>query len=146
MQQLVTAQLRHLRMGPRKVRLVADLIRGRKVVRAIDMLSLLNKRAAKPVLKLLNSAVANAKHNYSMNVEGLRIASIMVDGGPMLKRWMPKAHGRATPVRERTSHIKLVLSGERSAEAKVSEAKEEKAEAKTEAKPKKKTTTKKVKS
>jgi ribosomal protein L22 len=70
-------------MGPRKVRLVADLIRGHKVTRAIDMLSLLNKLAAKPVLKLLNSAVANAKHNYSMNVEGLRIATITVDGGPL---------------------------------------------------------------
>jgi large subunit ribosomal protein L22 len=128
MQQLVTAQLRFLRMGPRKVRLVADLIRGHKVTRAIDMLSLLNKLAAKPVLKLLNSAVANAKHNYSMNVEGLRVATITVDGGPALKRWMPKAHGRATPVRERTSHIKLVLTGERAEGTKGPEVKEEKVE------------------
>lgn len=135
--QNVTAQLRFLRMSPRKVRLVADLIRGRKVVRALDTLSLLNKRPAKPLLKLLNSAVANAKHNYSMTVEGLRVATIMVDGGPVLKRWMPKAHGRATPIRERTSHIKLVLSGERSAEAKVSETKEEKSDVALEKKPKK---------
>lgn len=100
-------------MGPRKVRLVADLVRGRSVRRAIDILSVTNKRPAKPLLKLLMSAVANAKHNFSLSQDGLKIASLTVDGGPMLKRWMPKAHGRATPVRERTSHINLVLSGEK---------------------------------
>jgi large subunit ribosomal protein L22 len=113
MQQLVTAKLSYLRMGPRKVRLVADLVRGRSVRRAIDILSVTNKRPAKPLLKLLMSAVANAKHNFSLAQDGLKIASLTVDGGPMLKRWMPKAHGRATPVRERTSHINLVLSGEK---------------------------------
>lgn len=107
--QQVTAQLRFLRIGPRKVRLVADLIRGRDVNRALTALSLVRKRAAKPLLKLLNSAVANAKHNYSLAADKLRIAQITVDGGPVLKRWMPKAHGRATPIRERTSHIRLVL-------------------------------------
>jgi large subunit ribosomal protein L22 len=108
--QEVTAKLSFLRIGPRKVRLIADLIRGKKVVKAIDMLSLSTKRAARPVMKLLKSAVANAKHNYDLQAEGLRIARISVDGGPVLKRWMPKAHGRATPVRERTSHINLVLT------------------------------------
>lgn len=106
----VTAKLRFLRMGPRKVRLVVDMIRGKKVVRAIDILSVLTKRAARPVLKLLNSAVANAKHNHSLAVEDLIVSQIYVDGGPVLKRSMPKAHGRATPIRERTSHINLVLS------------------------------------
>lgn len=106
----VTAKLRFLRMGPRKVRLVADMIRGKKVLRALDILSVLPKRAAHPVLKLLNSAVANAKHNHSLAVEDLKISEIYVDGGPVLKRSMPKAHGRATPIRERTSHINLVLS------------------------------------
>ncbi len=96
-------------MGPRKVRLIADMIRGKKVTRALDLLSVMPKRAARPVLKLLNSAVANAKHNHSLAVEDLKVAQIYVDGGPVLKRWMPKAHGRATPVRERTSHINLVL-------------------------------------
>ncbi len=109
MMQEVTAKLRFLRMGPRKVRLIADMIRGKKVVRALDLLSVMPKRAARPVLKLLNSAVANAKHNHSLAVEDLKVAQIYVDGGPVLKRWMPKAHGRATPVRERTSHINLVL-------------------------------------
>jgi len=109
MSQLVTAKLRFLRTGPRKVRLVADLIRGRKVQRAIDALTLLNKHAARPVLKLLMSALANAKHNFKIEPEQLRIKAITVDGGPVLKRWMPRAHGRATPIRERTSHINLVL-------------------------------------
>ena len=107
--QEVTAKLRFLRMGPRKVRLIVDMIRGKKVTRALDLLSVMPKRAARPVLKLLNSAVANAKHNHSLAVEDLKVAQIYVDGGPVLKRWMPKAHGRATPVRERTSHINLVL-------------------------------------
>ncbi|HLD60812.1 MAG TPA: 50S ribosomal protein L22 [Patescibacteria group bacterium] len=109
MSQEVTAQLRFFRMGPRKMRLLADLIRGRHVEKAITTLSLLNKRGALPLLKLVQSAVANAKHNHSLEVGTLRVKSITVDGGPMLKRWMPKAHGRATPVRERTSHVKLVL-------------------------------------
>lgn len=100
-------------MGPRKVRLVADLIRGRTVARAVDILTVTNKRPAKPLLKLLLSAVANAKHNHSLAENNLRVATLTVDGGPMLKRWMPKAHGRATPVRERTSHINIVLSGEK---------------------------------
>lgn len=117
MKQLVKAKLSYLRMGPRKVRLVADMVRGRSVARAIDILTVTNKRPAKPLLKLLLSAVANAKHNFSMSQDSLKVATLTVDGGPMLKRWMPKAHGRATPVRERTSHINLVLSGERSGEA-----------------------------
>lgn len=106
----VTAKLRFLRMGPRKVRLVADMVRGKKVTRALDILSVLNKRPARPVLKLLNSAVANAKHNHALAVEDLVVSQIYVDGGPVLKRSMPKAHGRATPIRERTSHINLVLA------------------------------------
>ncbi|TAN34075.1 50S ribosomal protein L22 [Patescibacteria group bacterium] len=105
-----TAKLKYLRIGPRKVRLVADAIRGRRALQAVEILSLLNKRAAHPVLKLLKSALANAKHNHSLEPENLRIAKLTVDGGAALKRYMPKAHGRATPVRERTSHINLVLS------------------------------------
>lgn len=107
--QEVTAKLRFLRMSPRKVRLIVDMIRGKKVTRALDILSVMPKRAARPVLKLLNSAVANAKHNHSLNVEDLKVAQVYVDGGPVLKRWMPKAQGRATPIRERTSHITLIL-------------------------------------
>lgn len=113
MTQEVRAQLNFLRIGPRKVRLVADLIRGRKVVIALTTLMILNKKASKPLLKLLKSAVANAKNNFSIPEETLRVASITVDGGPVLKRWMPKAHGRATPIRERTSHINIILKGDK---------------------------------
>lgn len=105
----VTAQLRFLRMSPRKLRLVADTIRGRSVTHSLSVLSVLNKKGAGHLLKLLQSAVANAKHNHQMELNDLRVSSITVDGGPVLKRFMPKAHGRATPVRERTSHVKLSL-------------------------------------
>jgi large subunit ribosomal protein L22 len=109
MNQEVTAQLRYYRMGPRKMRLLVDLVRGKRAERALAMLSVLNKRGALPLKKLLASAMANAKHNHSLPTENLFIKSMTVDGGPVLKRWMPKAHGRATPVRERTSHVKLTL-------------------------------------
>lgn len=120
-------------MGPKKLRLIVDLIRGKRVERAQNILGLLNKKGAEPVLKLLNSAVANAKHNHNLEVSNLVVKSVMVDGGPVLKRFMPKAHGRATPVRERTSHVSLVLGEMEGKEKKV---KEEKVVEKTEAKPK----------
>ncbi|MBI2443747.1 MAG: 50S ribosomal protein L22 [Candidatus Magasanikbacteria bacterium] len=110
---LVDAQLRYYRQSPRKVRLVADLIRGKTVARAIAALTHLNKRAARPLLKLLNSAVANAQHNFKLDPDTLVVRAITVDGGPVLKRWTPRAHGRATPIRERTSHVKLVLAPRR---------------------------------
>jgi large subunit ribosomal protein L22 len=109
MNQEIIAKLRFLRMGPRKVRLVTDLVKGRSVKKAQDILSLTNKRAARPILKLLNSAIANAKNNFKLEEDSLKIKNITVDGGPMLKRWMPKAHGRATPIRERTSHVTIFL-------------------------------------
>ena len=105
----VTAQLRFYRRGPRKMRLLVDLVRGKRAERAVQILSVLNKRGAKPLLKLLNSAMANAKNNHSLTLSDLYIKAITVDGGPVLKRFMPKAHGRATPVRERTSHTKITL-------------------------------------
>ncbi|MBI5729400.1 MAG: 50S ribosomal protein L22 [Candidatus Magasanikbacteria bacterium] len=124
MSQFVTAQLRFLRTSPRKLRLVADFIRGKKALRAVDALSVLNKIGAKYLLKLVQSALANAKHNHELAPEKLFIKTITVDGGPVLKRFMPKAHGRATPVRERTSHVKLALGV--LPEKKVKEVKKEK--------------------
>ncbi|HNU95970.1 MAG TPA: 50S ribosomal protein L22 [Candidatus Magasanikbacteria bacterium] len=118
MNQEVIAKLRFLRMGPRKVRLVTDLVKGRKALRARDVLSLTNKSAALPILKLLNSAIANAKNNFKLDEETLFIKNITVDGGPVLKRWMPKAHGRATPVRQRTSHVTMILKTVEKAEKK----------------------------
>jgi large subunit ribosomal protein L22 len=91
------------------VRLVTDLIKGRSVKKAQDILSLTNKKAARPVLKLLNSAIANATNNFKLDENSLKVKNVTVDGGPVLKRWMPKAQGRATPIRERTSHITMFL-------------------------------------
>ena len=106
---MVTAKLKHLRISPRKVRLVADLIRGLTVREAEKQLKFLTKRAARPVLKLLDSAVANAQNNANLAKEGLFISKIVVEVGPSLKRWRPRAMGRATPIMKRTSHITLVL-------------------------------------
>lgn len=110
MKQEVTAYLHYLRTSPRRMRLLVDLVRGKRVTRALDNLTVLNKKHAKTLSKLLLSAVANAEHNHSFKAEDLVIKTIMVDGGPVIKRFMPKAHGRATPVRERTSHISVVLA------------------------------------
>lgn len=101
-------------MSPRKVRLVTGLVRGMNTARADRQLQLLNKAAASVVLKLLRSAVANAKNNFQHSGEGLSIISLRVDGGPVLYRYRPRAQGRAAPIRKRTSHITLVL-GERPA-------------------------------
>lgn len=105
----VRATAKHIKIGPLKTRLVIDLVRGLKVERAIDQLQFLNKWAAKPVLKLVNSAVANAVNNFELDKDNLFIKEIKVDEGPKMKRWMPKAFGRATPFLKRTSHITLVL-------------------------------------
>lgn len=108
---MFTAKLRHLRISPRKVRLVANLIRGLSVLEAEKNLRFLPKRAAGPILKLLNSAVANAQHFTDQKIakEDLFISKIMVDAGPTLKKWMPRAMGRAATIRKRTSHLTLAL-------------------------------------
>ncbi len=106
----VHATLRRLRMSPRKVRLVVDLVRGLPVEEAEVRLSFLEKRAALPVLKLLKSAVANATHNFKLDPSTLIIKEIAADGGPTYKRWRPRAFGRAGAIRKRTTHISLVLA------------------------------------
>ncbi|MBI5222466.1 MAG: 50S ribosomal protein L22 [Candidatus Magasanikbacteria bacterium] len=106
------AKLRYLRMAPRKIRALADLINGLSAAEAITQLEQSRRVAAKPLLKLLQSAVANAKHNDNLREDGLIVKHIIVDGGPILYRWMPRAMGRATPIRKRTSHIVLTLTGE----------------------------------
>jgi large subunit ribosomal protein L22 len=105
----VTAKLRYLRIAPRKVRLVADLIRGKKVSQALNLLEFLPKKAALPFLKLLKQAIANAKNNFQLSETNLFISKILVDEGPKLKRWMAKARGQADEIFKRTSHIVLVL-------------------------------------
>ncbi len=110
MGQEIVSKIRYLQIAPRKVRIVADLIRGMKVEEARYQLQFLTKRAARPILKLLNSAVANAKHNFNLEEEQLYISKILVDEGPTLKRWMPRARGMVSPINKRTSHITLILS------------------------------------
>ncbi len=106
----VTAKLRYLRIAPRKVRLVADLVRGKSVEEATHILNFTRKRAAKPLLKLLNSAVANASHNFQLKKENLYISKILVNEGPKLKRWRPRARGMAYEIQKKTSHITLTLA------------------------------------
>lgn len=106
----ITAKLRYLRMSPRKIRLVADLVRGKRVEEALTQLQFSPKQAALPLAKLLKSAVANAAHNHNIKDEPLVVQTITVNGGPVLDRWMPRAFGRASSIRKRTSHITVVLA------------------------------------
>jgi large subunit ribosomal protein L22 len=104
-----TAKLNYLRIAPRKVRLVANLIRKKKVEEAQNILNFTVKKAAKPLLKLLNSAVANARNNLQLDPSNLYISKITIDEGPKYKRWMPRARGRATEIQKKTSHVTLIL-------------------------------------
>ena len=111
-----TAKLRYLRITPRKVRVVADLIRGKNVSQALAQLAFVEKRAAEPVAKLLRSAVANAEQaskDKSLDVDSLRVKELMVDQGPSLRRYMPRAMGRAFKILKKTSHISLTISDEK---------------------------------
>lgn len=99
-----------IRIAPRKARLVLDLIRGKEVGEAIAILKLTNKRTSPVVEKLVHSAVANAEHNYDMDVENLFISEAYADEGPTLKRFRPRAQGRATKINKHTSHITIVVS------------------------------------
>ena len=105
----VRARLRFARLAPRKVRLVADLIRGKGSEEALNTLSFTKKAAARVVTKLLKSAIANANQKKTVDVDRLYIKRISVDQGPVLKRYTPRALGRATMIRKRTSHIIIVL-------------------------------------
>ena len=105
----IKAKIKNLRIAPRKTRLVIDLIRGMEVARALSQLTALNKKASLPITKLLKSAIANAENTYELNADNLYIKTIKVDEGPTLKRWMPRAQGRATSIRKRSSHINIVL-------------------------------------
>ena len=91
------------------MRLVADQIRGMPVEDAVDLLTFSEKKAAKFVVKALNSAIANAEHNNNLDIDELKISSISVDEGPTLKRWRARARGRAAKILKRSSHVSLVL-------------------------------------
>jgi len=105
----VIAKLRYARIAPRKMRLLADLVRGAGLDKAKKQLDFNDKKGAEPLLKLLKSAESNAKSNFKMEPDILYIKEIRVDGGPILKRWMPRARGRATMIRRRSSHVTVVL-------------------------------------
>lgn len=105
-----TARLRFLRMSPRKVRLVCDVVRGKQVEEALATLRFTPKAAALPISKLIRSAIANAEQKKeNLDIDRLFVKTIRVDEGPTLKRWRPRARGRATRINKRTSHIVVEL-------------------------------------
>ncbi len=110
----VQAKLRHFRMAPRKARLVTDMIKGMDVERAINTLQVTGKKIAPVIRKLVESAVANADQRGDMDVDALYISRAYVDEGPTMRRFQPRAMGRATRINKRTSHITVILDDERS--------------------------------
>ena len=107
------AVAKHVRIAPRKARLVIDLIRGKEVGEAIAILRHTPKAASPIIEKVLNSAVANAEHNYEMDADDLVISEAFVNEGVTLKRFRPRAQGRATRINKRTSHITVVVSAKK---------------------------------
>ncbi len=106
---MITATLNDYRQSPRKVRLVTNLVKGKKVEDAKNSLTFLIKRASKPLLALLDSAVANAEHNFNIKSENLFVKNFRVDEGVVLKRRRPRARGMAYPINKRTSHVFVEL-------------------------------------
>ncbi|MFD2761908.1 50S ribosomal protein L22 [Lentibacillus juripiscarius] len=104
------AVAKSVRIAPRKVRLVVDLIRGKEIGEAIAILRHTQRGASPEVEKVLNSAVANAEHNYEMEADNLMISEAFVDEGVTLKRFRPRAQGRASQINKRTSHITIVVT------------------------------------
>ncbi len=105
----VRAKIKNLRIAPRKVRLVAEMIRKKSAEEARQILTFTTKKAAPAMLKLLNQAVAGAKTGFQIDEKNLYISRILVDEGPKYKRWMPRARGMATPIYKRTSHVTFIL-------------------------------------
>ena len=104
------ATLRFTRQAPRKMRLVADQIRGKSVEKALNILAFSEKESAEVIKKVLESAIANAEHNDGADIDELKITEIFVDAGPVLKRMMPRARGRADRLLKPTSHITITVA------------------------------------
>ena len=104
------ANLKYLRISPRKVKIVLDLIRGKDVATATAILLNTPKAASEPVLKLLKSAAANAENNHQMDPEKLYVSQVFACPGPIIKRMMPRAQGRAYRINKRTSHVTLAVA------------------------------------
>jgi len=105
----IRAKARFVRISPQKIRLIMGQVRGQKVEEALNLLSFAPQRGARILKKLLDSAVANAQQNADMDVDALYIAKVYADEGPTLKRWRPRAQGRATRIRKRTCHLTVIL-------------------------------------
>jgi large subunit ribosomal protein L22 len=105
----VKARLKHAKVSAQKARLVADLVRGKDVNDALRALTFLNKKSSGLIKKLIESAVANAGQKQVIDVDNLFVKTITVDQGPVMKRYMPRAQGRATEIRKKMSHINVVL-------------------------------------
>lgn len=105
----VKAKARFIRISPRKARKVVDVVRGKDVANAISILKFLNQRGARVVEKLIKSVKSNAENNNALITDKLYIKKIYVDAGPSMKRFLPRAHGRATTILKRTSHITVVV-------------------------------------
>ena len=104
------AKLSHARISAQKCRLIADQVRGLPVERALEVLTFSQKKAARIVRKVLESAIANAEHNEGADVDELKISEICVDEGPTIKRWRARAKGRANQILKRTSHIQITVA------------------------------------
>ncbi len=109
----VTATLNYARITPRKMRLVGDLVKGLPIEKASSQLQFSQKRGSKLLSVLLTSAIANAKEKGGIDVEHLYVKNVMVDDGPMFKRYIPRAMGRATKVRKKMSHVTVILDEKR---------------------------------
>ena len=107
-----------IRISPRKLRYVADVIRTKRVDYAVDLLTFTTKKAALIIKKAVQSAAANATENHKMNEDDLVVEKIFINEGPILKRFRPRARGRATRIRKRTSHLTVIVSDGREEEAK----------------------------
>jgi ribosomal protein L22 len=107
---VVRASARFVRIAPRKARLIADQVRGLHIEKARALLQFSPRGAARDIQKLIESAAANAENNHDLDAEEMRVATITVDEGPTLKRFRPRAQGRATPIHKRTSHIAVALT------------------------------------
>jgi ribosomal protein L22 len=107
---VVRASARYVRIAPRKVRLIADQVRGLHIEKARALLQFSPRGAAEDIRKLIDSAAANAENNHDLIADEMRVSSITVDEGPTLKRFRPRAMGRATPIHKRTSHIAVALT------------------------------------
>lgn len=107
---MISASIKNYRQSPRKVRSVANLVRGKSVVEALNMMAFLPKKATGPLSSLLNSAIANAKNNFNIERDNLFIKEFRIDSGVTLKRSMPVSRGSAHPINKRSSHVLVTLA------------------------------------